>query len=183
MDKMSAPTPNYIPENLTETLSSKGYTLRIDQDDVKGRKVMLTGKPTSSTPSRSRIPAGTLLMKEKPVITFAQYDDPNLHCCAYCMQSSASLPEGEGQDSPLKRCSGCKCTYYCSISCQRNDFKETHKVECPILKNWAITKGAGGGARSVLKLFIHRLKNKDVDELMSNLDGCKSETNPFIFIS
>nr|GAT49967.1 predicted protein [Mycena chlorophos] len=36
----------------------------------------------------------------------------------------------------LQRCSGCQCAYYCSVNCQRADYKGgAHKRACPILRS------------------------------------------------
>ena len=32
--------------------------------------------------------------------------------------------------SPLEMCSGCRQTHYCSVECQRADWKAVHKAEC-----------------------------------------------------
>ena len=34
------------------------------------------------------------------------------------------------ESNPPKRCSKCKCTYYCSVECQRSHWKQEHKADC-----------------------------------------------------
>lgn len=46
--------------------------------------------------------------------------------CSFC-----SSPEG--QQVKHKRCSACKQRLYCSVDCQRNDWKKGHKNECKTL--------------------------------------------------
>ena len=36
---------------------------------------------------------------------------------------------------PLEQCQGCKRTYYCSVECQRADWKATHRGECKSLQS------------------------------------------------
>ena len=38
------------------------------------------------------------------------------------------------RQSGLKLCSGCRCVRYCSLTCQRLDWKPTHKPLCAFLK-------------------------------------------------
>ena len=47
--------------------------------------------------------------------------------CASCRKPSTA---GE----KLKTCSACKVAQYCSVDCQRKDFKESHKKHCSALK-------------------------------------------------
>jgi hypothetical protein len=44
--------------------------------------------------------------------------------CAVCGRSKSSL----------KLCSGCRCAYYCSVSCQKKDWS-SHKQKCVVMKN------------------------------------------------
>ena len=37
------------------------------------------------------------------------------------------------EDGPWDICSGCSSVAYCSIECQKTDWKATHKTECPLL--------------------------------------------------
>jgi hypothetical protein len=46
--------------------------------------------------------------------------------CSYCLI--------EKESAGLKRCSGCKVTQYCTITCQKSDWNFIHQKECPILK-------------------------------------------------
>ena len=41
-----------------------------------------------------------------------------------------SRPDG----APLDQCAGCMCTHYCSVACQRADWKAGHKAECKALR-------------------------------------------------
>ena len=45
--------------------------------------------------------------------------------------------------TPLDQCAGCLRTYYCSVTCQRADWKAGHKAECKALA--AVGVGAGTG--------------------------------------
>lgn len=59
--------------------------------------------------------------------------------CAYCLSQHA---HGECADCPkcqetiwsrsLKKCSGCKSVFYCSVECQRLDWARGHKVACEV---------------------------------------------------
>ena len=53
----------------------------------------------------------------------ANADKPVFKLCSYC-----SAPEG--QTLKHKQCSACKQRYYCSVDCQRNDWRKGHKNEC-----------------------------------------------------
>eukprot|EP00562_Extubocellulus_spinifer_P013026 CAMPEP_0178543676 /NCGR_PEP_ID=MMETSP0697-20121206/2713_1 /TAXON_ID=265572 /ORGANISM="Extubocellulus spinifer, Strain CCMP396" /LENGTH=416 /DNA_ID=CAMNT_0020176147 /DNA_START=73 /DNA_END=1320 /DNA_ORIENTATION=- len=52
--------------------------------------------------------------------------------------------------NPPKRCSKCKCTYYCSVQCQKAHWKHEHKADCRDI-DWmreqqvANLRGDGGG--------------------------------------
>jgi MYND finger/RING-type zinc-finger len=35
-----------------------------------------------------------------------------------------------GSRNPSKKCSSCKCAFYCSVECQRQDWTKRHKKEC-----------------------------------------------------
>jgi MYND finger/RING-type zinc-finger len=35
-----------------------------------------------------------------------------------------------GQTRPLKQCARCHCTFYCSVECQRNHWRQEHRDEC-----------------------------------------------------
>ncbi|KAH6899494.1 hypothetical protein BKA70DRAFT_1569390 [Coprinopsis sp. MPI-PUGE-AT-0042] len=49
----------------------------------------------------------------------------------YNHQRTASV---QGQDLP-KTCSGCKTTLYCSVECQKEDWKARHRKECDIMRH------------------------------------------------
>lgn len=53
-------------------------------------------------------------------------DIPNTTKCAACGKLSAA-----GSDN-FQRCSGCKSVSYCSVDCQRLDWKKAHKRQCKI---------------------------------------------------
>jgi hypothetical protein len=42
----------------------------------------------------------------------------------------------------LKKCGGCKTAYYCSVECQRANWKDGHKLLCKILGKLEAEKGA-----------------------------------------
>jgi hypothetical protein len=58
---------------------------------------------------------------------------PAFGLCSFC-----SSPEGE--TIKHKRCSACKQRLYCSIDCQRNDWRKGHKNECKQLAQKAAAK-------------------------------------------
>lgn len=37
-------------------------------------------------------------------------------------------------ERPLKKCSGCKCVFYCSVECQQADWTRGHDTACPIFR-------------------------------------------------
>lgn len=49
------------------------------------------------------------------------FDKNSQHICANCYKKSSHV---------LKRCSGCKQTYYCSKKCQSEHWKKDHKLVC-----------------------------------------------------
>ncbi|KAJ0403789.1 hypothetical protein ATCC90586_003781 [Pythium insidiosum] len=52
----------------------------------------------------------------------ALMENPELRRCAFCDKKA---PKG----SELKRCTRCKCTFYCGAECQRSHWKD-HKISC-----------------------------------------------------
>ncbi|CAH0520334.1 unnamed protein product [Peronospora belbahrii] len=63
----------------------------------------------------------------------ALMENPELRRCAKCDKRAAPGKE-------LKRCTRCKCTFYCDAQCQRGHWKD-HKVSCAPLGS--IANGAG----------------------------------------
>ncbi|KAF8513642.1 hypothetical protein BU17DRAFT_68692 [Hysterangium stoloniferum] len=51
---------------------------------------------------------------------------PNIHNLTQCQFCHSS----QGEGVTLRRCSGCKIYMYCSVPCQMNAWKATHKKEC-----------------------------------------------------
>ena len=47
-------------------------------------------------------------------------------CCSVCGVIASCT-------TTLKRCGGCDVVYYCSVKCQKRDYK-SHKTECAVLK-------------------------------------------------
>ncbi|RLN47027.1 hypothetical protein BBJ29_004141 [Phytophthora kernoviae] len=64
----------------------------------------------------------------------ALMENPELRRCAKCDKRAASGKE-------LKRCTRCKCTFYCDAQCQRGHWKD-HKVSCASAGS-TTTSGAG----------------------------------------
>ena len=52
--------------------------------------------------------------------------------CEYCASEDGAAVD--------KKCSRCQCVYYCSVECQRKDWKKGHKAECASI---AIDLGEG----------------------------------------
>ena len=50
------------------------------------------------------------------------------YCCRVCLKPGAKKDSDAGE-KPLLRCSRCKVTYYCSVACQKQDYK-FHKHWC-----------------------------------------------------
>ncbi len=65
-----------------------------------------------------------IVEKEKELSLDDLLDVPsfNPNCCAHCGKKSANK---------LKRCSKCKLTFYCTVDCQRADWKR-HKIGCAL---------------------------------------------------
>jgi hypothetical protein len=43
----------------------------------------------------------------------------------------ATLCCGCGNPHDLKACSACRCAHYCSVACQKSEWKAFHKKQCP----------------------------------------------------
>jgi hypothetical protein len=57
--------------------------------------------------------------------------------CAHCMATFEDLAEKSEDfpfERPLKKCSGCKCVFYCSLECQQADWTRGHDTACPIFR-------------------------------------------------
>jgi tetratricopeptide (TPR) repeat protein len=53
-----------------------------------------------------------------------------------------------GAKNPRKRCSQCRCTFYCSVDCQKKDWSAKHKLICLLYKQMCTKqKPAGAGGR------------------------------------
>jgi hypothetical protein len=63
--------------------------------------------------------------------------NPALVECAVCHRK----PGDPGVPATLKLCGGCHTTRYCSIECQRKDWKMGHKEACKLFRS---LKGHGG---------------------------------------
>ncbi|KAL9598707.1 MAG: hypothetical protein Q9219_004320 [cf. Caloplaca sp. 3 TL-2023] len=70
--------------------------------------------------------------------------------CATCSKDQASLPK------PLQRCSRCLTTHYCSVECQKTDWK-IHKIFCKKPTTPSLSSGAA--------MFDTMLGSIDLDKL------------------
>ena len=68
----------------------------------------------------------------------ALMENPKLRRCAKCDKRAAPGKE-------LKRCTRCKCTFYCDAACQRDHWKD-HKVSCTTPGN----ASSGGGDQKII---------------------------------
>lgn len=59
--------------------------------------------------------------------------------CLFCFRSKTPTMVGEGMTT-LKRCTACRVAGYCSVECQRADWRDVHRDECPFLKRALETK-------------------------------------------
>ena len=71
-----------------------------------------------------------MVEEEAPILAAAHY---YFGVCSNCQN-----PGREG--APLKRCSRCQCTFYCSALCQKQDWR-SHKAVCSYLANACRTGG------------------------------------------
>eukprot|EP00898_Chlorokybus_atmophyticus_P008090 jgi/Chlat1/8282/Chrsp78S07708 len=87
-----------------------------------------------------------------------------------CNQSSrcdaCARPESDGVS--LKRCSGCKLTYYCSAQCQRLAWT-VHKLECPLLRPREVEEARSSSPSSrtptsTMRLVIRALIRRHLED-------------------
>ncbi|ORY22390.1 hypothetical protein BCR39DRAFT_551744 [Naematelia encephala] len=93
--------------------------LQVRRSEGSGRGIYTT----------KRIKAGSVLLLSTPRVAVLSTSQLSSTCsgCFLTPQESA-LKSGQPVQG-IKRCQACRATYYCSIACQRNDWKE-HKPEC-----------------------------------------------------
>lgn len=54
-------------------------------------------------------------------------------CLIKCGRSGCSTEKGHVGKGEMKVCSQCRMTYYCSRKCQKHDWKERHRLRCPVM--------------------------------------------------
>ncbi|KAF2369159.1 SET domain [Trinorchestia longiramus] len=70
----------------------------------------------------SKVAAGEVIISALPFIQLLKQDRKG-KLCDFCFKPGN-----------VRKCMGCGVDYYCSMSCQKKDWKITHKCECPLLK-------------------------------------------------
>ncbi|RUS81882.1 hypothetical protein EGW08_010352, partial [Elysia chlorotica] len=118
---------------------------------------------------------GSVIMEAKPYahVICQKYAEDR---CNFCLKSSSNL----------KKCGTCKNIRYCSIVCQKGDWR-IHKTECPIMKR--VPNVPTDSIRLYLRLVLlyldHRSSLKDpkaeapcirsFDDLMSRRENIKTD--------
>ncbi|TFK83308.1 hypothetical protein K466DRAFT_602978 [Polyporus arcularius HHB13444] len=119
--------------------------------------------------------------EEEYVVEVRVPDAELMHACAHC--GKWEVPGGPR----FLRCSGCRARRYCSVECQKDDWKQQwHKGECSLLKegklfeaerrrrlhdnDWWMSSalsgnGAFGDARSAERRFLRAMDTFDRDFL------------------
>lgn len=84
------------------------------------------GGKTASVPSTSAVSALSSLSTSAVAVAVS--------CCHVCGWISGDEKNGQPQHGDplrkLRRCTGCKLVYYCSVACQRRDWKAEHRQIC-----------------------------------------------------
>ncbi|GAU87341.1 hypothetical protein RvY_00210 [Ramazzottius varieornatus] len=80
-----------------------------------------------------------------PATVHVVLDEYLTSVCSSCLKIHAD-------DSKLLRCSRCSFLYYCSATCQKNDWTKSHRNECSILK--IIQKTLTDQPTSLARLFV-----------------------------
>ncbi|KAA0194871.1 hypothetical protein HAZT_HAZT003239 [Hyalella azteca] len=75
-----------------------------------------------SSRTGSRVKAGEVIISSFPFIQLLKEDSKG-KLCDFCFRSGK-----------VRKCTGCAVDFYCSVPCQRKDWKATHKYECSLLK-------------------------------------------------
>jgi len=75
--------------------------------------------------------------------------------------------EGCSQRGAL-RCTGCQCAYYCSVSCQKVDWKE-HKIACKRMKRFAAERAESDAQRA---RFLERYEIANKESINSECSIC-----------
>ncbi|CAG2117223.1 unnamed protein product, partial [Medioppia subpectinata] len=85
---------------------------------------------------------GDVITEDMPIIHVI-HDEYKDKYCDNCMKRS----------DQLKKCSKCLRMYYCSIECQKNDWKY-HKNECKLYRHESIQTFLDSGFRYLLRLYL-----------------------------
>ncbi|TMW69149.1 hypothetical protein Poli38472_001305 [Pythium oligandrum] len=119
------------------TIFASVISSQTSQGQIQGMALFFTRADLE----RRVLPAGEKL---------ALMENPELRRCAFCDKKA---PKG----GELKRCTRCKCTFYCGAECQRGHWKE-HKISCVPEKDQAVIEQQQGnkivwGAKEMSILF------------------------------
>lgn len=88
-----------------------------------------------------------------PAKRLASYTNPILaiptassrrETCAWCLRN----------DRPVTACTGCRACSYCSKTCQRAAWKESHKLECPALGHVPSGRELPTPVRALLRVVV-----------------------------
>lgn len=86
----------------------------------------------------------------------------------YLSSPTNELPAVEQCDSPNcrgthanQKCSGCRCVFYCDVSCQKTHWKQYHKQACAALKNGSLRVQSDISAVDAKVLEYERLHTEE----------------------
>ncbi|GAU93697.1 hypothetical protein RvY_05595 [Ramazzottius varieornatus] len=74
--------------------------------------------------------AGDVIMRSRPWV----YSLKVKHILTHCYRCMEKFPLDMKGNTKGRKCGGCACARYCSRKCQNADWKDRHKLECPVMK-------------------------------------------------
>ena len=110
-----------------------------------------------------KIPCGKEVMRSKPFVSVVNTSVVN-SICDFCFQTSNSSTD----NNAFKKCSGCKCVYYCSVHCQRQSWNSGHREECQYLRK--VKKFPTDTVRLLARIIL-KLKQGGMREFASLPNG------------
>lgn len=91
-------------------------------------------------------------------------DSPSLHStCSHCLRT----------DLPVRACTGCRSTHYCSISCQKSDWSLVHKAECKVFKR--VAAEGHDLLPTPVRALVQLLLRGDMKALLGDMAGHEAE--------
>ncbi|KAJ7614979.1 hypothetical protein FB45DRAFT_249847 [Roridomyces roridus] len=97
-------------------------------------------------------------LADERIEALAEYQSPGFKAQKACDNQECGIIQ---ESSCFKRCSGCRVFYYCSVECQKKDWRHDHKNFCPSHESLLLSADAAEPKltfteRSFLRTLLHR---------------------------